>query len=258
MASSEDARGRALTRVLRASIVVVAAAACLGVLAACGSPTSTANSPQPNPPTSSSPSPIRSASTGGAQPAAVDPTRATAPGAVPAKPPTVHQFTPFDENGRRLVHARAAGHGSCFATSIAVPVAGVFRCLIGNTILDPCFASARESTPPTVACFADPWSTGQIITLTRALPKYDPVLTEGNPWAIVLGNGRRCVSVTGAVPALGDVDLTYRCDGNDAAGITVNDNGTVTAHYGPSAGPLVDTAVLDEWRGRSYRFAATP
>jgi hypothetical protein len=255
MASSEDARGRALTRVLRASIPAVAAAACLGVLAACGSPTSTANSPKPN---SATPAPTSSASSGGAQPAAVDPTQATAPGTVPAKPPTVHQFTPFDENGRRLVHARAAGHGSCFATSIAVPVAGVFRCLIGNTILDPCFASARESTPATVACFADPWSTGQIITLTHALPKYDPVLTEGNPWAIVLADGRRCVSVTGAVPALGDVDLTYRCDGNDAAGITVNDDGTVTAHYGPSTGPLADTAVLDEWRGRSFRFAGTP
>ena len=253
MASSEDARGRVLTRVLRASIPLVAAAACLGVLVACGSPASTATSPGPT-----SAAPASATGSGGARPAAVDPTQVTAPGARPAKAPTVHQFTPFDEDGRPLVHARAAGKGSCFATSIAVPVSGVFRCLIGNSILDPCFAPARESAPATVACFADPWSTGQLITLTRALPTYDPVLTEGNPWAIVLGNGRRCISVTGAVPALGDVDLPYRCGGSDVAGITVHDDGTVTAHYGSSSGPLVDTAVLDEWRGRSYRFADSP
>jgi hypothetical protein len=66
------------------------------------------------------------------------------------------------------------------------------------------------------------------------------------------------VSVTGAIPSLGDIDLSYRCDGGLVAGITTADNGTVTAHVGPPAGPLLPVGVLTAWRGRSYRFPGTP
>lgn len=246
MASSEDVCGRAMTRVLRASIALIAVTA-LCALAACGT------SAHGGPTHPSSPAPSHSVSdnpkTGapqGPQPIALNPNS--------VKPATQQLFTPYDQNGTLTVAASKAVAGRCFATSIAVPVSGVFRCLAGNTILDPCFAPVHESSPAVVTCFVDPWSDGQRVQLSGKLPTYDPVLTSGDPWGLELANGVRCVSVTGAVPALGKVDLTYRCDGSTAAGITSGDNGTIIAHYGPTAGPLTDVAVATAWRGRSFRI----
>jgi hypothetical protein len=217
--------------------------ACLlaAVLTACGAGSSGQQAATPPAPTSK-----------GVVPAVLQPSTAA------PKPPVMKEFAPYDEAGRATVGSDPGGSGSCFATSIAVPVSGVYRCLVGNTILDPCFASVHESTPPQVACFADPWSRGALITLTARLPAYQPVLQQGNAWAIELADGSRCVSVTGAVPVLGDVDLSYRCSGGHVAGATENDDGTVTAHYGTSSGPLADISVVVEWRGRSYRLAGAP
>lgn len=249
MASSEGVCGRVLTRALRASILVAALAA-LTPLAACATrgenaaPARTVAPPKTSPATSPHSSP-----------------RAVVPIALnPAdvKPAAQRLFAPFDENGHLTVHASNGGPGSCFATSIAVPLSGVFRCLSGNSILDPCFAPVHESSPATVTCFADPWSAGLTIHLSGNLPTYDPVLTAGDPWAIELTNGVRCVSVTGALPSLGAVNLTYHCDVSMAAGITSGDNGSIIAHYGPVEGPLTDVAVATAWRGRSFRIAGTP
>lgn len=244
MASSEGRRGRAPTHALRASIVIVALAALTLVgLTACSSPSQSGSQP-----------PI--------SPAAITTNHSNPPAAVPvaldpskAKPAVQKQFAPFDENGRLVVPASDGGAGSCFTTSIAVPVAGVFRCLAGNTILDPCFASVHESSPATVTCFADPWSEGATVHLAASLPEYAPVLTAGDPWGIELTNGVRCVSITGTVPSFGAVNLTYRCDVSMVAGITVGDNGAIVAHYGPLEGPLTDVAVATAWRGRSYRIS---
>ncbi|MGH8963395.1 MAG: hypothetical protein ACRDWT_19760 [Jatrophihabitantaceae bacterium] len=247
MASSEGVRDRVLTRALRASILALALiGAVVGALiglAACATPRK---------PTAVAPGTSQSGSAHGnpqaVVPVAVNPQH--------AKAAVQKLFTPFDENGQLSVHASDGGRGSCFATSIAVPVSGVFRCLSGNTILDPCFAPVHETSPAEVTCFADPWSDGFTIHLAGKLPTYDPVLAAGDPWAIELTNGVRCVSVTGAVPSLGKVDLTYRCDVSMAAGITSGDNGTIIAHYGPVEGPLTDVAVATAWRGRSFRIGA--
>jgi hypothetical protein len=243
MASSEGVRGRVLTRALRASILIFT----LVALAACGAPSKHA-APTSTPP-KTSPVTSQHSSPQAVVPIMLDPDK--------AKPAVQKQFAPFNENGHLTVHASNGGAGSCFATSIAVPVSGVFRCLSGNTILDPCFAPVHESSPATVTCFADPWSDGLTIHLSGSLPNYEPVLTDGNPWAIELTNGVRCISVTGAVPSLGDVDLTYRCDVSMAAGVTAGDNGALVAHYGPAEGPLSDFAVATAWRGRSYRIAGS-
>ncbi|TAM81307.1 MAG: hypothetical protein EPN43_14285 [Jatrophihabitans sp.] len=165
------------------------------------------------------------------------------------------QFAPYDASGTLTVHATTGGSGGCFATSISVPLAGVYRCLEGNSILDPCFAPAKDTSPPTVACFDSPWSGARVITVTGDFPKYLPVLMAGNPWGIQLQNGVRCVSVTGAVPAYNGVNLTYQCDGQNMAGIDTDANGNITAHYGPLDGPLIDVGVVTAWRGRSFRLS---
>ena len=165
------------------------------------------------------------------------------------------EFAPYNDAGVLTVHQVAGGSGRCFSTSIAVPLAGVYRCLAGNTLLDPCFAPAHESTPATVACFLSPWSDAQVITLAGGLPAFHPVLMTGNPWAIELQNGVHCVVVTGAVPSYNDVDLIYHCDGANMAGVDTDGSGNITAHYGPVDGPLIDVGVVTAWRGRSYRIA---
>lgn len=217
------------------------------VLSGCGGPPAARGN---------SPTALTSASgTGGAvQPAVLDPSGSTT--SPPAVAHTVmKQFAPLDENGQLTAPAEPGGSGSCFATSIAVPLSGVYRCLSQNTILDPCFAPAHQKVPATVVCFGDPWSDGTILSLTGSLPTYDPDLSYGNPWAIELGNGARCVAVTGAVPVLGDIDLTYQCVDGSVAGLTTDDSGAMAAHYGPASGPLQDVGVLTAWRGRSYRLA---
>lgn len=188
----------------------------------------------------------------GARPAHVAPSQSPSP---VAQQTTMKQFAPLDEHGALVVDAQPAGSGSCFATSIAVPLAGVYRCLSANTILDPCFAPEQESSPATVVCFADPWSSGRILTLTGALPSYDPDLTDGNPWAIQLSNGARCVAVTGAVPVLDGVALTYQCAHTTVAGLNTDADGNLSADYGPANGPLTHVGVATAWRGRSYRLA---
>ncbi len=236
-----DQRGRALV-----VSVLVAVVAALG-LTGCGT------SP-------SGPAPLTSVpGTGGAAPAGLDPSGSTSTpvstATAVAVQTTMKQFAPLDAAGNLTAPAQPGGNGSCFATSITVPLSGVYRCLSGNTIVDPCFAPAHEASPATVVCFADPWSAGTILTLTRALPAYAPDLTEGNPWAVELSTGARCIAVTGTVAALGDVDLSYSCDDGSLAGLTIDSNGAMSAHYGPPAGPLQTAGVLVAWRGRSYRLA---
>jgi len=241
------ARGlRLATRLPAASAVLTVLGAAALVLSGCGgTPSAHGNSPTP----------LTSAShTGGVRAAVLGPSGSTT-SAAPVTHTVMKQFAPLDENGQLTASAEPGGSGSCFATSIAVPLSGVFRCLSQNTILDPCFAPANEKVPTAVVCFGDPWSDGAIISLTETLPTYAPDLSYGNPWAIELGNGARCVAITGAVPVLGDVDLTYRCVDGSVAGLTTDDNGAMAAHYGPSSGPLQDVGVLTAWRGRSYRLA---
>jgi hypothetical protein len=241
------ARGPGLAAPARAAAAVVALlVAAAVVLSGCGgSPAASGGSSNTLTPASGS---------AGVEPAALDPSDpSTSPAAVTHT--VMKQFAPLDENGQLTAAAEPGGSGSCFATSIAVPLSGVYRCLSQNTILDPCFAPAKQKVPSTVVCFGDPWSDGTILSLTGSLPAYNPDLQYGNPWAIELGNGARCVAVTGAVPVLDDIDLTYRCVDGSVAGLTTDDSGEMAAHYGPASGPLQDVGVLTAWRGRSYRLA---
>lgn len=89
--------------------------------------------------------------------------------------------------------------GACFADSIAVAVQGAYRCMSGNDIYDPCFASDSGSQPE-LACAQSPWSGVTLMKVTGALPP--DVVGEQNPiaspWALQLANGQRCVVSTGA------------------------------------------------------------
>jgi hypothetical protein len=138
--------------------------------------------------------------------------------------------------------------GACWTTSIAVPKPGAYRCLAGNTILDPCFALHRTATLAT--CYADPWSKPVVLKLEQRLPELSGALPDEHPWALLLSNGHRCVAVTGTVQIVGNVALTYSCGKQSAAGLAGGDTPLRQAFY--RAGPEADldqVDVTDVWQG---------
>ncbi|MEO6886124.1 MAG: hypothetical protein ABI232_07560 [Jatrophihabitantaceae bacterium] len=172
--------------------------------------------------------------------------------------PTQKVFAPYDESGKLTAQISDTESGSCWTSSIAVPISGVFRCLVANQILDPCFAPANETKPLTVSCFNDPWTAGTKVMLTTAmLPKDVLVLKGGSSWGLELANGARCIVVTGAVPVLDNYVLQYQCDAGAVASLQTAVDGSVSAMYGTSSGPLTSVAILVQWRGQSFRFGAT-
>ena len=107
-------------------------------------------------------------------------------------------------------HVGSRGRGYCWTASLAADTANAYRCMQGNEIHDPCFASSPHAT--TVACFIDPWHPVTILRLTRRLPPHGeqpagPVL----PWALVTTSGLRCVFLTGATAPMGGQRINYGC-----------------------------------------------
>jgi len=203
-----------------------------------------AASPTPTVPTSVG----SSVSSSGANPTGVP--------AVHFAPPQQELFTPYDENGILDADISKTEAGKCWTSSIAMPISGVFRCIVDNEIMDPCFAPAVDTDPVSVACFSDPWTPGIKLTLNQALPTEDLILKDGNPWALELANGARCVVLTGALPVLGRYTLQYKCDNGAVASLQTDDNGNISVMYGPAEGPLEPTGILTAWRGQSYRFGS--
>jgi hypothetical protein len=162
----------------------------------------------------------------------------------------VTKFTPYSSAGALTASVAAHGTGHCWTGSIVVPVAGAYRCIVGNDIADPCFAPPVPSTPVTVACLPDPWSGARVVTMTEPLPVTAPVGNAARPWAVQLANGARCVASTGTVQAVDGVSLDLLCTGGNAAGGLDAANLTWQVQYGPkSGGPLTPVDVTQAWRG---------
>lgn len=160
----------------------------------------------------------------------------------------VTKFSPYSASGALAVAVQDHASGYCWTGSIEVPVAGAYRCLVGNDIADPCFAPPRAGTPPTVACLADPWSAARVVALTRALPGVEPVGNAANPWAVQLANGVRCVAVTGTVQSVEGVSLNLSCPGGTVAGALDNSGPAWHVKYGTATG-LSLVVVVAAWRG---------
>jgi hypothetical protein len=158
----------------------------------------------------------------------------------------VRTFDPYTASGRLTVLVRQRVRGHCWEISLAAPAPDTYRCLAGNRILDPCFAPPTGAAK-TLACFADPWSKAVVLAVHR-LPKAPPVATR--PWAVVLGNGKRCVAATGTAPFVAGVGLDYSCGGGTAAALRNVSGKRVTALVGSVGGStLRRTSVRTIWRG---------
>lgn len=102
----------------------------------------------------------------------------------------VHIFQPAPD-----ARGTSSSQGSCFAESIAAPRVGAFRCMEGNSIIDPCFIRVDGVT---LLCNPDPTipSSGILFHLSAA-PTAGASGMPSMPWEIHLQDGRQCGVVTG-------------------------------------------------------------
>jgi hypothetical protein len=159
-------------------------------------------------------------------------------------------FRAYAPNGDLAVPVGDVATGSCWTTSIAAPVAGAFRCIAENRIYDPCFAPARATPPIQVACLPAPWARAEVLRISGALPRREPLAGSPRPWAIVLANGARCVAATGTVPEVAGVVLGFHCSSGGDAALVPGRGARAMARYGaPTATSLRRVIVTTIWRG---------
>ena len=101
--------------------------------------------------------------------------------------------------------------GGCFAPSIAVTRPGVFRCLTGNQIHDPCFQAPASR----VVCVADPTKPGGAVTVNAgdSLQQVTPFPAQATShvWAMETSDGVVCTFFQGATGAVNGERLNYGC-----------------------------------------------
>jgi hypothetical protein len=124
--------------------------------------------------------------------------------------------------------------GYCWTGSIASSNANAYRCMIGNSIMDPCFFVSKK----VVYCPQDlAANTGVVINLTKPLPQ-NKGWKGGKPWRyqVVGGSGITCSAGTGTVIA----NYPYYCDGNMVCSAPQASQwpGAYVVQCGTPAGPM--------------------
>lgn len=130
-----------------------------------------------------------------------------------------HVFAAFGPGGAPTAGVRAHRSGSCFTASITVAARTAYRCLAGNTLLDPCFV-VPSSKRRAVDCYASPWSSATRVRLTKKLPRHTAPARIADPWALRLADGSRCVVTTGTSQLLRGVAMRYQCGSSVLAGLS--------------------------------------
>jgi len=175
------------------------------VAAACGSPT----------PPAASGSARTTTAPGAAGPGAAGTT--TAPTAT-----QMVDFNPFDSGGPlRSITVTFRTTGFCDRQSVADPGrSGAYLCTLdraapdGDKSADPCFNDPFGTQSSPLLCLVSPF-TLRAVEVTPDDPLVSPNEPSGDPWALRLANGQRCVYAPDSPTVRNGVRLTYRC-GNDA------------------------------------------
>ena len=107
--------------------------------------------------------------------------------------------------------------GKCFTSSIAAPYRkDAWRCMIANTIYDPCFETKQNGF---VFCQPNPVVSDYIlIKLTQVFPKASaPAAAKDNwAWFLTLKDGTQCYPFTGTRPFFSKDQIAYyACKSND-------------------------------------------
>jgi predicted Ser/Thr protein kinase len=131
---------------------------------------------------------------------------------VTPQPTQAKIYSPTNANGDLAVTVTSRVTGTCFSTSNIVERPDAYRCSVGNTLYDPCFAVGATAA---LCPAGGPWSNSGI--LVRAAPPSGPQNpdqgTKGPPWAVELASGPRCLELSGAVQVVAGQPLRYGCGG---------------------------------------------
>jgi hypothetical protein len=106
--------------------------------------------------------------------------------------------------------------GSCWTNSLAVWRADAWRCMVENSIYDPCFATGES-----IICGANPATNAQgfDLTLTEPLPAPDAteemLAAENHAWLVELADGTLCTFATGATGGVDNKRINYLCTGDN-------------------------------------------
>jgi hypothetical protein len=125
-------------------------------------------------------------------------------------------YTPFAADGSLRADLTAVNRaGDCFTTSSQVPRQGVYRCITGHRLRDPCYVDPNvdpSGGSPVVICPSGPWQSGVVrIALDGPLPGDAPLGFSPRPWALELAGGARCLFGTGASNIVRGYRLNYVC-----------------------------------------------
>ncbi|HTY55894.1 MAG TPA: hypothetical protein VMB26_11860 [Candidatus Binataceae bacterium] len=102
--------------------------------------------------------------------------------------------------------------GNCWTDSIAVDRPGAWRCMVVNSIYDPCFTNPKLKTA--VVCDAEPVTNkpGFVLELTKPLPEpRSKRLPDKLPWLLKLADGSTCEVSTGTTAFVNGVTIPYGC-----------------------------------------------
>ncbi|HEX5274623.1 MAG TPA: hypothetical protein VFW34_05045 [Candidatus Rubrimentiphilum sp.] len=141
----------------------------------------------------------------------------------------------------KIVNYSAAGmkgnavKGSCWTSSTASTRSDAYRCMIGNSIMDPCFKLSAKAVacPENVAA-----NTGVIINLTKPLPAPNPK-SVAKPWRFQVAGGSGIICNAGTGTVIGN--YPYYCSGNLVCSVpAVNAKWPTTfmAQCGTPSGPM--------------------
>jgi hypothetical protein len=138
--------------------------------------------------------------------------------------------------------------GDCWETSLAAPRVDAWRCIVANTIYDPCFSS--PSYQNYVICNTAP--TGDMlgikVELTRPLPASTASPTAHQPWTLRLSNGVVCSFLTGATYLIDNQRVNYGCtDGVVIPGMPTQGTTWTVREKLPNQNNLVTMQVAEVW-----------
>ena len=132
---------------------------------------------------------------------------------------SIHLYTPFSGNGPAkgdVVSKTVAGY--CWTGSSETARSTAYRCMVGNGVVDPCFATAPTPAASYVLCGSPgppgPDATRLLrINLTKKLPP-NPVRgapTRYAPWFVETDSGKWCSLSTGANSMVEGLPISYYC-----------------------------------------------
>jgi hypothetical protein len=126
-------------------------------------------------------------------------------------------YEPWASSGfAHAISAHATITGQCFATSLTTGRDDAYRCTSGNELLDPCFSNPNSASGSgQVACPYPSPDSVTIINLTAELPTAPPGQASApSPWLVILTDGRRCWSTSGAAGfQVAGLANTFACGG---------------------------------------------